>query len=181
MDISPNYLSVSTLKYFFTAAYVCREVSAICYCTEWLPSLVRTEFYTSTNSGNQGITKNDHTTLRAISLPVSFEFLICTELKSPQYKLDPEIVCLVLQASTKTIGWIKQNSNTGNKKTSPEKIKPVVPENEGAKQLKWKWILRFWWNLHLSMCKDTQPACVDHEECDPRRPSDVIHDADIYP
>jgi len=40
-------------------------------------------------------------------------------------------------------------------------------------------ILRFRWNLHLSLCKNTQPACVDHEECDPGRPSDVTHD-DIY-
>lgn len=56
----------------------------------------------------------------------------------------------------------------------------MVPEHEGAKQLKSKSILRFRWNLHLTMCKDTKPAGVDHEECDPRRPSDVIHDADIY-
>lgn len=68
-------LCASTLKYFI-GAYVCRKASAICYCTERLPSPMRNGFYTSTNSVDQGFTKNDHTTLQAISLLVSFEILM---------------------------------------------------------------------------------------------------------
>lgn len=166
-------------------------MSAICYCTEWLPSLMRTEFYTSTNSGNQGITKNE------------FHFLSSNvhETEDGTEQIRPGNSLSGLTSIYQTIDKIKQDSNTIETKQSPNiissmeaftqkyikqaqhllfslKIKPRMPIR--IKQIKLRWILRFRWNLHLCMCKNTQPACVDHEECDPGRPSDMTHDADIY-